>query len=235
MLQIMLFDSVRLFRNQYIGIAMIVLPIFIPIEIFDSFYSNYIIGENSTIFEKILPMFIGSLAYPVYTAGMIFYIASVVAGETIDTKTSWRLGVKNWVPFFILSIFVGIIITVGFLLLIIPGIIFVARYAFAEFDLLLNNRLPLDAMRDSWETTRKYVSIILGGYLVITIVLYGPYCVLLVVLEQQELKIGMLDSVLNIIYSVLDTIYTIFAFRVYHLAKEQHNNGLNPTSENGAV
>jgi len=47
MLQNMLFDSVRLFRNQYIGIAMIVLPIFISIEILDAFYSNYILSAYS--------------------------------------------------------------------------------------------------------------------------------------------------------------------------------------------
>lgn len=175
------------------------------------------------------------MAYPVYTAGVVFFIASVVVGEVIDTKTCWSLGVKYWMPLFLLSILIGVVVAAGFLLLIIPGIIAIIRYAFAEFDLLLNNRRPLDAMRDSWKTTAKYFWLLLGGYLVITIALYGPYYGLVTILEQQELESGLFDNALRIIYSVMDTIYIIFAFRIYHLAKEQQTNGSKSTPENGAA
>ena len=114
----------------------------------------------------------------------------------------------------------------GFLLLIIPGIILIGRYSFAEFDLLLNNRSPLDAMGRSMDATKKYIGTILGGYLVITIIIYGPYYLVVALLEQMGLELGVLDNLLDIIYSVLGVIYTIFAFRVYHLAKEQRYNGL---------
>lgn len=220
MLQSLLLDSVRFFRKHYIPIAMIVLPIFIPLEILDAVYSNYVLKEDSGFLELLPIMFIGLLVSPIYTAGVIFYISSVVAGDAIDTKTSWKLGVKYWMPLFILNVFVGVVVALGFVLLVIPGIILLARYAFAEFELLLNNSLPLDAMKDSWETTRKFIWIILGGYLVIAIVLMVPYYVLDAVLEYLELELGILDNILNIIYSVLAAISTIFTFRVYHLEKE---------------
>ena len=229
MLQNLLLDSVRFFREHYIPIAMIVLPIFIPIEILDAIYSNYILKEDSGFFEQFPIMFIGLLVSPIYTAGVIFYILSVVAGDAIDTKSAWRLGVKYWMPLFILNVFVGVVVTLGFLLLIIPGIICVARYAFAEFELLLNNSRPLDAMKNSWETTREFIWVILGGYLVIAIALVAPYYVLDAVLEHLELELEILDNFLNIIYSVLGVISIIFTFRVYHLSKEQDNNGLMPT------
>lgn len=221
MLQNLLSDSLRLFRNHYIPIALIVLPIVVPIEILDVIYSNYILDDESGFVEQLPIMFIGYLVYPIYTAGVIFYIASVVVGDAISTKTSWRLGIKYWLPLFMLNVFVGVVIVFGLLLLVIPGILFIARYAFSEFELLLNERRPLDAMKESWETTRKFIWIILGGFLVITIVLVGPYLILANVLEQLELELGILDNFINIIYSVLGSIYLIFSFRVYHLAKEQ--------------
>lgn len=224
MLQNLLFDSVRLFRTHYIAIAMIVLPIFIPVEIFDAIYSSYILDEDSSFFEQLPIMFVGILVSPIYTAGVIFYIASVLVGDAIDTKTSWRLGIKYWMPLFVLNFFVGLVVMLGFLLLVIPGIIFIARYAFAEFELLLNNRSSLDAMRESWETTRKFLWLILGGYLVITLVLMVPYYILGELLEQLELELGILDNFINIIYSVLGFIYMIFSFRLFHLAKEQHKD-----------
>ena len=223
MLQNLLFDSVRFFRSHYIPITIIVLPIVVPIEIFEIIYSNYFLEEDSGFLEQLPVMFLGSLVSPIYTAGVIFYIASVVVGDAIDTKTCWKLGIKYWMPLFLLNIYVGVVIVLGLLLLVIPGIIFIVRFAFVEFELLLNNHRPLDAMKESWETTRKFVWIILGGYLVITIVLMGPYYVLMTVLEQLEFEPGLLDNVLNIIYSVLGFIYLIFSFRVYHLVKEQHD------------
>ena len=214
---------------------MIILPIYVPVEIFDVVYTMYVLGEEPGLLEQFPPMIIALLAYPIYTAGLIFYIASAVAEETIDTKTAWKLGIKYWAQLLLLSIIVGASIMLGFLLLIIPGIILVARYAFSEFELLLNNRRPLDAMKCSWDTTKSLIWTILGGYLVIAIVLYSPYISLVAVFGNEEFELGLLDNALNILYSVLSSIYMIFTFRVYHLSKEQHNNGLNTTPENGAL
>ena len=214
---------------------MIVLPIYVPVEVFNAIYTMFALGEEPELLEQLPPMFVSLLAYPIYTAGVIFYIASAVAGEAINTKTAWKLGIKYWAQLLLLSILVGISIMVGFLLLIIPGIILVARYAFSEFELLLNNRRPLDAMKCSWDASKNFIWTILGGYLVITIVLFGPYFGLVAIIGNEDFELGLFDNALNIIYSVLNSIYIIFAFRVYHLSKAQHNNGLNPTPESGAA
>ena len=235
MLQNYLADSIRLFKNHYFGIAMIILPIFIPIEIFDAYYSKYVLVEGAEMVAYLPPMLVGLLAYPIYTAAVIFYIASVLTGDIIDVKTSWQFGVKYWKPLILLTIMVGFMIMLGFILLVVPAIILTIRYAFAEFELLFNKRDPLEAMRTSWEATRQYFWILLGGFVVITIVLYSPYYLLVIMLEQREMALGLLENFLNVIYAVLSVIYTIFAFRIYHVAQDQQQTKLDAKPDNGEV
>lgn len=228
MLKTSLMDSWAFFKIHVLAISIIILPIVVPIEVIEALYQYFLASEEFVFFEQIISIAIGFVAYPIYAVGVVFYIASVISGKTIDTKTSWRFGVKFWLPYTILSIFIGIAVMFGFTLLIIPGVIFTVRYAFADFDLLLSQRKPLDAMKNSWAETKDYMWAILGGYVVITLVFYMPYYLIVSLFDEASVAYLLLNSTSNIIYSVLATLYTIFTFRVYQIAKSQHNQELNP-------
>lgn len=227
MLKKSLTDSWSFFKIHAVAISIIILPIVAPIDILTALYQYFFTSEEFLFSEQVIPMAISFIAYPIYTVGVIFYIASVISGENIDTKTLWKLGAKFWLPYIILSILVGVVVIFGFILLVIPGVIFTIRYAFSEFDLLLNQSKPLDAMRNSWDITKEYMWVILGGYVVITIALYVPYYLVASLFDESSISYWVLDTVLNIAYSVLGVLYTIFAFRVYEHAKMQHNQSLN--------
>jgi uncharacterized protein UPF0259 len=115
----------------------------------------------------------------------------------------------------------------GFILLIIPGVIFTIRYSFSEFELLLNQSKPLDAMRNSWDTTKDYMWIIFGGYAVITIVLFVPYYLVESLFDESSIFYWVIYTLSNITYSVLSVLYTIFAFRIYEFSRLQHNQSKN--------
>jgi len=227
MLKKSLTDSWSFFKIHAVAISIIILPIVAPIDILTALYQYFFTSEEFLFSEQVIPMAISFIAYPIYTVGVIFYIASVISGENIGTKNLWKLGAKFWLPYIILSILVGVVVIFGFILLVIPGVIFTIRYAFSEFDLLLNQSKPLDAMRNSWDITKEYMWVILGGYVVITIALYVPYYLVASLFVESSISYWVLDTVLNIAYSVLGVLYTIFAFRVYEHAKMQHNQSLN--------
>ena len=171
-------------------------------------------------------MTISFIAYPIYSVGVVFYIASIISGGSYETKTLWKLGVKYWLPYTILITLIVVAIVCGFILFIIPGIIFLGRYAFSEFDLLFNQSKPLTAMKNSWKATKEYIWIILGGFAVITIALYMPYYFIASLLDESNIFYWVLETVLNIVYSILGVLYTIFAFRVYVFADSQYNQPL---------
>ena len=215
MLEKSLQDSWSFFRTHVVALSMIILPIAIPVSIFSTLYGYSHSGKEALLTDIFVPLIVSSITYPIYTIAVIFYIASIVSGKYLDTTALWRLGFQNWFPYMLLSILVNTLVFFGVILLIIPGVIFAVRCAFAAFELLLNQKKPLDAIESSWHATRDYMWVILGGFLIITIILYLPYLLVYKLISPAGLLYWVWDAISGIIYSVLDVIFIIFAFRIY--------------------
>lgn len=230
MLKQSLKDSWFFFKNHAIAISIIVLPIVVPIEIISALYQN-VVASDSALSKELIPVFIGLLVNPVYSVAIIFYMVSAISSEKVDTKTLWKMGVKFWLPFLFLSVIMGTAILFGLVLLLVPGILLAVRYSFADFDLLLNKNTPLDAMKNSWNLSREYMWVILGGLTIISIALYVPHYLVSSLFEDSSMASKIFTSATNIIYAVLNVIYTIFTFRIYELAKVKHNETSNHSFE----
>jgi hypothetical protein len=227
-LQGLLADSLRFFRNHLFFILAIVVPVVFPIELFRAGLAGPLAGAEESILSQWLPLLIGLLAYPIYAAGVIFFIASVISGKRLTVGSSWFLGLRFWSPFLVLSLLLGIATGLGLLLFLVPGVIVLVRFSFAEFDLLLKGRSPPDALRRSWDETRPYFWLILGGYLVIFAAFYVPYFGLVYILDDLNVELGIFEVVLDTLYAVLNVLFSIFRFRVYDLAGERRNLGIRP-------
>lgn len=215
MLKESLSDSWSFFKRHVGMLALIILPIVVPVELVVSVYRNFFSGDE----EQWIPVFINFIVNPIYSIAVVFYIASIISGEQYDIKSLWGLGIKFWPPYIILSVLVGLLVALGFALLIIPGAFFAVRFAFAEFELLLRQSAPVDAMKASWALTKDYMWILLGGYTVITLATFVPYVFFVYQIGPEDISSSVLVSVIGLALSVLMTLYKIFAFRVYEFAK----------------
>jgi hypothetical protein len=223
MLKQSLHDSWFFFKNHVISLSIIILPIVIPVGIISMLYQELIASAEFSWSDQIITMLISVVAYPIVSIAVIFYIVSAISGEIVNTKTLWQLGIKFWLPYFILTAIITIAIIFGLVLLLVPGIILAVRYSFSEFDLLLNKSSPLDAMKSSWNLTKEYMWVLLGGVTVITIALYGPFYLVSALFDESGTVFKAFTSAINMILAVFDTIYTIFIFRIYELAKSQRS------------
>jgi len=136
--------------------------------------------------------------------------------------------------YFILSLLIGILAGLGLLMFILPGIFLLAKFAFAEFDLLLNGSNPLDALKNSWQQTSGHTATLLSGYLIIAVMMLGGYLILATIinavsadhatgLEQKSAFLTVYNVVLTVMFSILEFFFTIFAFRVYDHARKQQD------------
>lgn len=227
-------DTWSLFIENVVPISLIVLPIAIPTMIIGAIVQNLFVIDNSHIPNQLIPTLVAILLNPIYSVAVIFYIASIVSGEKIDTVTLWRLGIKFWLPYVILSILFGLSVTVGFMLLIVPGMILWIRWSFASFDLLLNQSKPREALRNSWTATKRYTGALLKGYSILIVILYGPNMLLTKLMQgslgKTSISFQVFDSALDLVYIVLDVMFTIFAFRIYSLHRAQ-----NPVLDEGLL
>lgn len=100
-----------------------------------------LVGENpSKNLILVLPLIVGGLAMIVVSIWMqaVIYesIRKVFSGESLEIKITLKSGwAKTW-KFFLVSLALMFVVVLGFLLLVIPGIIFAVWFSFSQFILI---------------------------------------------------------------------------------------------------
>lgn len=87
-------------------------------------------------------------------AAGIKLVSEILGGNPVHLKETFRFAWKKLWVFFLLSILVGLATGLGFLLLIIPGILFLVWFRFSAFELVTKKVGILEAIGNS----RKLVS-----------------------------------------------------------------------------
>lgn len=221
MFSTLLSDSFIFFRNHFSAIAAIILPIIIPFELFAVLYQHVIASDGFALADQLILLVLGLMIYPVYAGGLVFFMVSVLKREPIDNNTAWRLAWANWSRYLLVTVMVGVAVMLGLSLLIVPGIILGARFAFSEFELLLGGKGPLNAISSSWQLTREYMWYLAGGFILFTVALYTPYILLEYISSPDSPLYWTTSSVLNVLVALFGALYAIFAFRIYDLVKPQ--------------
>lgn len=215
-------DTFSFFQSHYKQIAMIVLPITLPVEIFRSIYMQLIHNPDQDILPMLPVYALDVITYPIITIGVILYIASCTAGEDISHRSAWKLGIRHWWPFMIVQGMVLIISMVGLLLLIIPGFIAAFRLLFANYHLLLEGDKASDAISNSWQSTKPWFWTLAGGLLLLFLILFLPLGIILGLLGSTGALATILTPLINSAFAVAASILSIFTYRVYCHAKAQH-------------
>lgn len=221
MLKTLLWDSLRFFGNNYISLVIITLPMFAFIEAFDVWYAGYTGFDQTKLTAQIvIPILVGMVIYPIYTASIIIYMDAVINEKSISVLASWNAAIVRWLPMFSLYIIYGVVVLLGMLAFILPGLVFMVRFCFAEFNLLLNEQAPIPAMNASRQQTKDVFWLLLAGFVVITVVIHGLYFGALLFSRTLGMANPLFDSLLNILLAVLYLFYSVFSYRVYHFVQK---------------
>ena len=127
----------------------------------------------------LVPLAFFAIVYGVFVAGPIGYGANwvflkAVRGERIEIRDMFVVFQKNYWNVVIANIVVGVIVGLGIVMLIVPGIIFACRLAFVPYLVVDREMDVMDALRVSWDMTRGYGwQIFLIGFLAIFVVIGG--------------------------------------------------------------
>jgi uncharacterized membrane protein len=115
-------------------------------------------------------LFLFYILYPLAQVGYTFFTLKVVRGE--DAQVSDMLaGFRHFFPVLGTSLLYSVIVAIGFLLFIIPGIIWATKYAFAALAVLDQSLGPMDALAKSGEITAGYKGRIFGAFLAVFILI----------------------------------------------------------------
>ena len=127
----------------------------------------------------LVPLVFFGMAYGIFVAGPIGYgvnwvFLKAVRGERIEIKNMFVVFQRNYWNAVIANIVVGVIVGLGIVMLIVPGIIFACRLAFVPYLVVDQEMDVMDALRVSWDMTRGYGwQIFFMGLLAVPVVIAG--------------------------------------------------------------
>jgi hypothetical protein len=96
--------------------------------------------------------------------------AQAVIGDPVDAEASYRYGFRRLGSVVLIALLAGLIIFVGFLLLVIPGIIFAVFLSVAIPALVVENRRGTEALSRSWNLVKGSFWHVLGTFVVAALI-----------------------------------------------------------------
>jgi len=93
----------------------------------------------------------------VFGVGLIKIILKIEENKKASMDEFFSLTTNQFLDYLVTSLLLAVITIVGFILLIIPGIIFSLKYQFALYLILDKKMKPLEAIKKSGEITKGYL------------------------------------------------------------------------------
>ena len=168
-------------------------------------------ADNSAgmIILQILAAVYWLLVFSVVKYGGDLMYLRAIRNEKFEISEMFDGFKKNYINIILANLLTFAIIGLGFVLLIVPGIILACRLAFVSYLVMDKNMEPVAAVEKSWEMTKGHGWQIFGmGLLVIPIVIGGLIC-----------------FIVGIVFSII-WISTAFA-SMYHAVDLEENKQLN--------
>ena len=134
-----------------------------PTTVSDRTFAAFVVGS-------IIGAIVAVIISAVLQAAMMRAAALATIGDPVDVSDSYRWGLKRFGSVLLVAFLVGITVAVGFVLLIIPGIIFLTFFSVSIPALVIENRRGTDAMKRSWELAKGHFWHVLGVIIVAAII-----------------------------------------------------------------
>ncbi|MBN3572334.1 hypothetical protein [Vibrio neptunius] len=209
----LLLESYYFLKNNFRSIFIITGPF---IFLMAALSVAHELNQESQLFS-VMYVAVFMVAHAYTFCRLIKYMAAVVTGGTRDLSVT----LNECFRLSILYLVYGTAIVLGLIALVIPGLYLIAKYAFADFEFVLNKRSTFQSMSESWSITSGVVlTLILGG-----IAINAPLVILevLIALLEPSNSIAYFVSIgFSEVLSLTGLIFSsIFHFRVYTKVLEE--------------
>lgn len=152
-----------------IGIVIILLAQLLVPLFFGGMAAEEINPETIRPFAQLMNL----LIKPVYTGGLIALIFSLATGQGKGIINSLLAGILRWPYMLIANVLTSLMIFVGMMAFLLPGIWLFSRLFLVPYLVMLKNQTPFEAVSNSFKYTKGYTLTILTdvAFLVIILIL----------------------------------------------------------------
>lgn len=169
--------AVRLYRLEWKALMGIVAFVVVPVTFLELWATQILLGEigptptSTDAFGEVLVVTLAFVAVqflivqPFLVAATARAAADVYLGAPVTIGGTYRYALGRLPSILAITILSTLAALLGFVLLIIPGIIALVRLAFAPVALVVEGQRGADAMRRSWRLTKGFFWRTLGTLL----------------------------------------------------------------------
>jgi hypothetical protein len=210
-------EAIRLLGTNFVLIASITLTIWLP----GNLLAEYLIwNAPSDDAAMMLSFQVGSLLEsffgPISGGALVYALAQLKEGRRPSYWEALSVGLRNWGRLFAARFFAGFYILLGLILLVVPGIMLMVRYAFIDPVVVLEGASGDRARRRSAELTRGFRwQIFLAGLLFSVIVvplgfvIRIPYEEFFPALNTMATDVAV-DCVFDLVYVILQIVIFLY-------------------------
>ena len=149
-----------------IGIIVILLAQLLVPLFFSGMTAEELSPEAIKPFAQLMNLFIK----PVYTGGLIALIYSLATGQGKGISNSLLAGIIRWPYMLLANVMTSLLIFVGLIAFLLPGIWLFSRLFLVPYLVMLKNQTPFEAMYNSFQYTKGYTLTILTDVFFLVIV-----------------------------------------------------------------
>lgn len=223
----MIFEYIRqsffFLRQNFKTLAAINLPFIIISYLFMQQFDLSL--KNQTQEELAQSMLIISgfnlILMPMYWGASIAFMQSTLNGKAFSVGQSLVLSAQLWPKLFLVFTIYSLLISMGLLLFIIPGIYIAIRLSIADYICIIERRSILDSIKDSWQQTKDYVWPIFQGVAIISIGVLILRSLTLNLVHSVFPDQAGLNILINMGFDLLNLLVLIYCFRIYCVIKEE--------------
>jgi hypothetical protein len=137
-------ETLSLLWNNLGLFTAIILTVWLPGNILKNFVA-YSYVEVGYIWLIRLPILIEGIFGPIYIGALVYALFQIKLGRTVNYKDAIAVGFKKWGSLFTARLVAGLRITLGFIALVIPGIILAVRYSLLDAAVIVENKDTADS------------------------------------------------------------------------------------------
>jgi len=218
-------EAIRLLSKNLVLFSSIIFTVWLPGNVLVNYLAYYVYPEDEGLRTIRITMFIEAIFGPIYVAAMIHALSKLKEGERPRYLDAMAVGFRNWGRLFVAQLLAGLLIGLGFIALVVPGVVLLVRYALLDEVVVLEGAGTDRARRRSTELTTGvrwqifWAGLLFSaGFLLISYLSSLPMDLLL---ERWPLSGTMaaevaLDCVLDVTYAIMQIVMFLYYWQAVH-------------------
>lgn len=179
----------------------------------------YSLLEPGNIQLNPLALMLILLLWPLTSATLVAQLAAIHSGKPQPLALCLLVALRSGALLLVGLLLMAAATTAGLLLLILPGLWILARLSMLPFVLVLENKSPIAALKDSFRLSQTQQWPLLFGYCFVSLLAFSLGNLVITALASLTLLPGWAAPLLGTLaYGLLGTLTDIYVFRFYLLA-----------------